>query len=75
MIIYQIGYFLGGWVGGCIIKISSRRCVFTGAAVARSTKAVETPKHHKKFPLWVGLFRGKDLVQQNFANSTVPHFP
>ena len=47
-----------------IIKLSSRQRPFTGAAVARSAKGVETPKLHQKIPLWVGLF-GKPLFRLN----------
>ena len=44
------------WVGGCLIKFSSKRRRIMGVAVARSAKGVETPKLRQKFPLWVGLF-------------------
>ena len=48
LIIYQIGYFLGG----CLIKFRSRRRPFAGTVVARSAKGVETPlKIHKIFKL------------------------
>ena len=49
-----------------IFKFSSRRRPFTGAAIARSAKGVETPKLHQKFPLRVRLC-GKPYLQTEFS--------
>ena len=57
---------LFGWVG-CIIKFSCRRSPFTGAAVARSAKGVETSKLHQKFSLWVGLFDNPHRLKTEFS--------
>ena len=46
MIIYQIGYF---WVGDCIIKFSSRRRPFTGAAVEKLLNFTKSPFYGWEF--------------------------